>query len=321
MRSGQNKSSSEKELGSGFRNELYEFRAFLKMELGRSANTVSAYMSDAEQFAHFLESRGASSFRGADADSIVAWVRGISKVDKASTQSRKLSAVKSLAGFLVDEKIWDKNYCDLVMRPKYRRNVPEVLSADEVSRLLESPSADTPEGLRDRAMLELMYSSGLRVSELCGLKESDIDASERIIRITGKGAKTRLVPVGEYALSAIADYKAVRRRILGDFRDADELFVTKRGGKMSRKTFWFNIKKYARSVGIEKNVKPHILRHSFATHLLRNGANLMSIREMLGHSDLATTQIYTALMTDEIYSQHAKKHPRSKMDIAGDGDF
>ncbi len=207
------------------------------------------------------------------------------------------------------------------MRPKYRRNVPEVLSADEVSRLLESPSADTPEGLRDRAMLELMYSSGLRVSELCGLKESDIDASERIIRITGKGAKTRLVPVGEYALSAIADYKAVRRSILGDFRDADELFVTKRGGKMSRKTFWFNIKKYARSVGIEKNVKPHILRHSFATHLLRNGANLMSIREMLGHSDLATTQIYTALMTDEIYSQHAKKHPRSKMDIAGDGDF
>ena len=306
--------SGEPQIFPDLKNTVAEFRAFLKMELGRSANTVASYTSDVAQFAAFLHARKIESFADVDADSLVEWISGIARNTKASTHSRKLSAMKSLAGFLVDERVWSKNYCDLVARPKLRRNIPEILSAGEVARLLEAPPTDTPEGLRDRAMLELMYSSGLRVSELCGIRESDIDVAERILRVVGKGSKTRLVPVGAYALAAISAYKAARRDILGG-SEVPELFVTRRGGKISRKTFWYNIKRYAIAAGIEKNVKPHILRHSFATHLLQNGANLMSIREMLGHSDLSTTQIYTNLLNDEICAQHAKKHPRSKMDV------
>ncbi|MBQ6534538.1 MAG: tyrosine recombinase XerD [Opitutales bacterium] len=296
------------------KNAVLEFEAFLKIELGRSANTVASYVSDVSQFARFLRSRAIASFADVDADALVEWTSQVSRGAKASTQSRKLSALKALALFLVDEKIWEKNFCDYVARPKFRRNAPEVLSVEEVAALLESPPKDTPEGARDRAMLELMYGSGLRVSELCSIKGSDIDVAERVMRVRGKGSKTRLVPVGDYALEAIGAYMPFRAELLGG-RMADELFVTRRGAKMSRKTFWYNIKKYARAVGIEKNVKPHILRHSFATHLLRNGANLMSIREMLGHSDLATTQIYTTLMDGEIRRQHAQKHPRSSMDV------
>ena len=262
----------------------------------------------------FLQSKKILSFDDVEADLLVEWIGSIANITKASTQSRKLSAMKALASYLVDEKVWSKNYCDLVARPKYRRNVPEVLTAEEVARLLEAPDRSTLEGLRDYAMLELMYSSGLRVSEICSLSESDIDATESIMRVRGKGSKTRLVPVGDYAIEAINAYKPARQEMLGK-RIARELFVTRRGAKMSRKTFWYNIKKYALAVGIEKNVKPHILRHSFATHLLQNGANLMSIREMLGHSDLGTTQIYTTLLNDEIRTQHTQKHPRSSMDV------
>lgn len=296
------------------KNTIFEFEGYLKMELGRSKNTVVSYLSDAWQFAEFLAGKKISTFEDVEADLLIEWIGSISSITKATTQSRKLSAMKSLAGYLVDEKVWAKNYCDIVARPKYRRNVPEVLTAEEVARLLEAPQKDTPEGMRDYAMLELMYSSGLRVSEICSLSESDIDAKERIMRVRGKGSKTRLVPVGDYAIEAINAYKVARKEMLGK-RIVNELFITRRGAKMSRKTFWYNIKKYAFAVGIQKNVKPHILRHSFATHLLQNGANLMSIREMLGHSDLATTQIYTTLLNEQIRTQHAQKHPRSNMDV------
>ncbi len=299
-------------ISAELKNAIFEFESFLKIELGRSRNTIVSYLYDVNQFALFLKHKRISSFGDVSADILVEWISSISEETKASTQSRKLSAMKVLASFLVDEKIWAKNYCDVIARPKYRRNVPEVLTADEVVALLEAPNRETPEGLRDYAMLELMYSSGLRVSELCSLKESDIDAVENIMRVSGKGSKTRLVPVGDYALKAIDVYKVARVAMLGK-RQVDELFVTRRGAKMSRKTFWYNIKKYAFAVGIAKNVKPHILRHSFATHLLQNGANLMSIREMLGHSDLSTTQIYTTLLNDEICRQHALNHPRSSM--------
>lgn len=156
--------SGEPQIPPDLKNTVADFRAFLKMELGRSANTVASYTSDVAQFAAFLHARKIESFADVDADSLVEWISGIARNTKASTQSRKLSAMKSLAGFLVDERVWSKNYCDLVARPKLRRNIPEILSAEEVARLLEAPPTDTPEGLRDRAMLELMYSSGLGAS-------------------------------------------------------------------------------------------------------------------------------------------------------------
>lgn len=293
---------------------LYEYKAYLQMELGRGKNTVASYAGDILAFARFAAERGRKSFREVDSDDLVLWMGEISKSEKPSTQSRKISALRSLSIHLVDSGVWAKNLSDMLARPKIRREVPEVLSADETDKLLSTPSGDKLEAVRDRAMLELMYGSGLRVSELCGLRESDIDPAERIIRVFGKGDKTRLVPVGDVALAAIAEYKKIRPQFLKRGNPA-ELFLTRRGKKLSRKTFWFNIKKYAVCAGIDKNVKPHILRHSFATHLLQNGANLMSIREMLGHSDLSTTQIYTRLLNEDICRQYAQKHPRSKMKV------
>ncbi len=294
--------------------EIGDYAAHLRMELGRGANTVASYCGDVRQFAEFAASDGKRSLSEVDSDTLALWIGKVSKFAKSSTQSRKISALRSLALYFCDEGIWDKNLAALVARPKVRRSVPEVLSASETDRLITAADDETPESIRDRAMLELMYGSGLRVSELCSLKESDIDARERIVRVRGKGDKTRIVPVGDMALDAIDKYCRVRKELLKK-RNAAELFVTRRGKKLSRKTFWHNIKKYAFAAGIEKNVKPHILRHSFATHLLQNGANLMSIREMLGHSDLSTTQIYTRLLNDDIQREYASKHPRSGMNV------
>lgn len=304
----------ERKLPPRIAEQLADFKIYLQMELGRGKNTVYSYATDALQFAVFAAEHGAKSFAEIDGGTIVEWIGEIHNGTKSTTQSRKLSAMKSLATHLVDEGVWDKNYSDLVARPKIRRNVPEVLDAAEIDDLIAAPQNGTPEAARDRAMLELMYGSGLRVSELCNLKESDIDAKMRIIRVRGKGEKTRLVPIGDYALDAIDAYRKVRKELAKKSSPA-ELFITRRGKKISRKTFWYNIKKYAAAANIEKNVKPHILRHSFATHLLRNGANLMAIREMLGHSDLGTTQIYTRLVNDDIYREYNAKHPRNKMDV------
>ncbi len=288
---------------------LQDYRTYLLLELGRGKNTVEAYMSDILLFCEFAGKK-INSFADVDEDLIAQWLSAESKKSKATSQSRRYSAMRSLARYLVDEEIWDKNLCDYFSRPKTRRPMPEVLDAGEIDDVIDTPNSNTPEGLRDRAMLELMYSSGLRVSELCSISYADIDVEEKIIRVRGKGNKTRLVPIGDMALSAIEDYRKVRATFVKK-NVVSEFFITRRGKKLSRKTFWYNLKKYATLAGIEKNVKPHMLRHSFATHLLRNGANLMLIREMLGHSDLSTTQIYTNLANDDILREYSAKHPRN----------
>lgn len=294
--------------------EIEDYALYLKMELGRGVNTIDSYCSDIRQFAEFAALEGKSSLSEVGSDTLALWIGRVSKFAKSSTQSRKISALRSLAVYFCEEGIWDKNLAILVARPKIRRNVPDVLNAYETDKLISATNGETPEAVRDRAMLELMYGSGLRVSELCSLKESDIDVRERIVRVRGKGDKTRLVPVGDMAIDAIDEYCKVRKTLVKR-RNVAELFVTRRGKKLSRKTFWYNIKKYASAAGIEKNVKPHVLRHSFATHLLQNGANLMSIREMLGHSNLSTTQIYTRLLNDDVQREYKNKHPRSNMDV------
>lgn len=304
------KSEDEKpKLSDSLKSELLDFKLYLEMELGKSKNTVLSYLSDSEQFAHFIFSKKIDSFKDVDAFSISEWIGEIAKEAKSTTQSRKLSAMKSLAGFLIEEKIWKSDYSSLVARPKTRRAVPEVLSKDEVQRLVESPNGNTFEEIRDRAMLELMYCSGLRVSELCLIKYSDFDFESKIVRVCGKGNKVRLIPLGSRAISAIATYLEAFKDIFKAKRPL-YLFITKRGKEMSRKTFWFNIKKYALRAGIDKDVKPHMLRHCFATHLLGAGANLMAIKEMLGHADLSTTQIYTKVADSALIAQHQKYHPR-----------
>ena len=293
---------------------LEDFSDYLKMELGRGKNTIDSYLSDLLQFCEFATDEGVTRFDDVEADLLVNWIYDISKNSKTTTQSRKISALRTLAIYLIDEEIWSKNYSQLIARPKVVRQEPDVLESGQIDDIIIAIEGETPEAYRDRAMLELIYSSGLRVSELCNLRESDIDVQEKIIRVTGKGNKTRIVPVGDLALSAILEYKLHRHELAKDKLCA-ELFITRRGKKISRKTFWYNLKKYARVADVSGAVKPHALRHSFATHLLRNGANLFSIKEMLGHSDLATTQIYTQIVRDDIISEYNAKHPRSKMDV------
>lgn len=289
---------------------LEDYKTYMRLELGRSKNTVDSYVSDIVLFCEFAAGK-IESFADVDEDLISEWLAYLSRADKATSQSRKLSALKSLARYLMEEEIWDKNLFEYFARPKIRRAAPDVLDAGEIDDVISVPQSDTPEGLRDRAMIELMYSSGLRVSELCSLSYADIDVQEKVLRVRGKGGKTRLVPVGDMALEAIEKYRAVRGELCKK-KAVGEFFITRRGGKISRKTFWYNLKKYASLAGVEKNVKPHMLRHSFATHLLRNGVNLMMIREMLGHSDLSTTQIYTNLANDDILREYSKLKTRNR---------
>ncbi len=300
------------ELNASFKLSLQEYRLFLEMQLGRSKNTVLSYLGDIKQFAEFLQERKVEDFSDVAAADISEWISIISSEIKSSSQSRKLSAMKSLAGFLVEEKIWRTDYSELVARPKIQRPIPEVLTRDELLRLLEEPKDGIFEEVRDKAMLELMYTSGLRVSELCSIKISDFDFDTRIVRVLGKGDKVRLVPVGNRAIDAITKYLRFSKDIGGK---CVHLFFSRRQKKLSRKTFWYNIKKYAARAAIDKEVKPHMLRHSFATHLLSAGANLMAIKEMLGHSDLATTQIYTKIADGAIIAEHKAHHPRSKMKV------
>lgn len=292
--------------------ELLDYELYLKMELGRSKNTCASYIYDISQFRNFLKTKRVSNFENVTKENILDWISVISKNSKETTQSRKLSALKSLAGYLVEQKTWTKNLVELVNSPKIVRSIPDSLSKEDVDKILSEPRKEVFEEIRDRAMLETMYCSGLRVSEVCSLKHSDFDMAEKILRIKGKGNKVRLVPIARRALDAIGKYFVERKKMNSS---APELFITKRGSKLSRKTFWYNIKKYATRIPLGREVSPHLLRHSFATHLLSAGADLISIKEMLGHSDLATTQIYTKVETKRLISEYIQKHPRKKMKI------
>ena len=286
------------ELSQNLKNAILEYKLHLEMQLGKSPNTVASYVGDVEQFAQFLMSKKIGDFAGANQEEISEWIARISGMAKTTTQSRKLSAIKSFGGFLIEEKIWRADFSELIARPRVRREIPRVLSREEVLRLLAEPSRETLQERRDRAMLELMYCSGLRVSELCAVKISDFDFDARIIRVCGKGDKVRLVPIGGRAVGAINSYVDFAREF---FRKKHPVYLF--------------ITKYAQRAGIEQEVKPHMLRHSFATHLWGAGANLMAIKEMLGHSDLSTTQIYTKVADSTLVAEHAAKHPRNKMRI------
>ncbi len=282
-----------------FKSELIEYKDYLKLQLALSENTVEAYIKDISLFAEFLQFSKLKSFEEVDVDIIYVWLGDISKDIKATSQARKLSALKSFSLYMIEEGKWEKDLSQFIMRPKIKREIPSILDIEEIEKLLNYVDISTFEGQRDKVMLEVMYSSGLRVSELCGLKASDINFEDNFLRIKGKGSKVRLIPFGTDAKKALLDYIENTRPLVSKIL-CDEVFISKRGKALSRKTFWYNIKKYSTRAGIEKNVKPHSLRHSFATHLLKNGANLISIQEMLGHSDLSTTQIYTQLDNEKL---------------------
>jgi integrase/recombinase XerD len=288
------------------------FLAWGELERGLSRHSIAAYQQDLRQFAAFVAGRGANRWADVSASTVSDWLYALSQAGLAvSSLARKRTAVRMLARYLLREREIREDFTETVLGPKLHRALPTTLSRQEVEHLLAMPRPSTPQGLRDRALLELLYSSGLRASEITGLLLQQIDLDQGFIRVYGKGAKERIVPVGRAARRAVADYLAAGRPALVRTRTGSAVFLSSRGQALSRKTLWSLVKRYATAAGIGKPVKPHMLRHSFATHLLGGGADLRAIQEMLGHADVSTTQIYTAVDTERLAEQHGRFHPRA----------
>ncbi len=296
-----------------FAADIESFLGFMSLERGLSRNTIDGYRRDLDQCAMFLAKRRVADWRSVSPDDASAWVHSLSlDAYRESSLARKLTALRGLARFLVREKLRPTDFTALLDGPKLRRKIPHTLSADEVDRLLAAPNGGDPRSLRDRALLELFYSSGLRVSELAALTLQQIDLEHGFLRVFGKGSKERVVPIGGKAIDAVTTYVASGRPHLVKARTGSQLFLNNRGGALSRVALWMIVKKHAQRAGITKPVKPHALRHSFATHLLSNGADLRAIQEMLGHASISTTQIYTAVESQRLLDHHAKFHPRNR---------
>ena len=296
-----------------FVNDIESFLGYISLERGLAKNTVAAYRRDLDQAAHFLVRCGVASWRVVSASQAAEWVHSLTcERYTATSLARKLTALRMLARHLVREKIRDDDFTALLAGPKLVRKIPGTLSESEVARLLAAPTGGDPRALRHRALLELFYSSGLRVSELAALVLQQVDLENGFIRVFGKGSKERVVPVGRRACDALATYLTAGRPRLVKPKTGSQFFLNNRGAALSRVMLWMIVKKYAKRAGLTKNVKPHGLRHSFATHLLTGGADLRAIQEMLGHASISTTQIYTAVEPQRLIDQHAKFHPRNK---------
>jgi integrase/recombinase XerD len=281
----------------------------LRVERSLAKNTLDAYARDLGDLVRHVG--GETDPRAITAGSLASLMVGnATRGFGARSSARQLSGLRGFFRFLVRERAIPEDPTTLIDRPRLGRRLPRVLSLEEVERLLAAPDLDTDRGLLHGAMLQLMYSSGLRVSELCGLSLRDLDLERGLVRASGKGGKRRLVPVGEVALAVVTRYLHDARP-----RHAAEgevvLFVSPRGGSFSREGFWRVVRRYAVSAGIFPVPSPHRLRHSFATHLLRGGADLRAVQAMLGHADLGTTEIYTHVAQDHVKIAHAKSHPRA----------
>jgi integrase/recombinase XerD len=288
---------------------LDQFIAHLRVERGLAANTIQAYSRDLVRFLEFLEERGRAPEK-AVRDDVSSFVGSLHGRLSPGTVARNLSAVRMFFRFLVSEGLAVTSPARLVDAPKLPRRLPEILSPAEVERLLEQPDPSTPAGMRDRAMLELLYATGLRVSELVGLSVRNVNLEAGFVRTMGKGSKERVVPMGETAREVVQAYLSGARASLAGSRAPAELFLNARGKGLSRQGFWKMIKRYGRAAGIRASITPHGLRHAFASHLLEGGADLRSLQIMLGHADITTTQIYTHVTRERLKRIHEKHHPR-----------
>jgi integrase/recombinase XerD len=288
------------------------FLESLWAEYGLSQHTLDAYQSDLKMLSKWAASGHAADLIHLDKINLQMYLaHRLDKGIKARSTARMLSTLRRFYQFLVRENKLNSDPSALLESPKLGLPLPKTLSEHEVEALLEAPDIDDPLGLRDRAMLELLYATGLRVSELVSLSLYETNLQQGVVRVVGKGDKERLVPMGEEALSWVALYlKNARAELLG-YKQSDKLFVTRRGGGMTRQTFWHIIKRHAQCTGINTVLSPHVLRHAFATHLLNHGADLRVVQMLLGHSDLSTTQIYTHVAKERLKEIHAKHHPRA----------
>ncbi len=292
-------------------NYISSFLNFCRVEKGLAAHTLEAYAADLERFGKFQRERRCEPGSVA-AEDLGAYVDHLQQAGLSGRSiARHLTTIRNFFAFLVREGLVENDPAERVRGPKQWQTIPRYLNRGEVERLLEAPDTSRPTGLRDRAMVELLYASGLRVTELCRLGMSDLDTNNGVVRTTGKGNKQRLVPVGKVALKALADYLATGRPALLKGRACRYLFVTARGGCLTRQGFWKLLAGYGRKVGIFHGLTPHVLRHSFATHLLEGGADLRSVQVMLGHADISTTQIYTHVMRSRLRETVEKHHPRA----------
>ena len=287
-----------------------EFCDTLWLEDGLAKNTLEAYRRDMRLFAEWLQTERDKALYAAQADDLNAYFFAKYESSKATSSNRRLAVLKRFYQLALRQNKISIDPCLRMKSAKQAPRYPKILTESQVEALLAAPDVNTPLGLRDRTMLELMYASGLRVSELVLLKSIEVGMNEGVLRITGKGSKTRLVPFGEEARMWIERYlKEARTAILNGQID-DALFVTGRGGAMTRQMFWTLIKKHALKADINAPLSPHTLRHAFATHLLNHGADLRVVQLLLGHADISTTQIYTHVARERLKKLHAEHHPR-----------
>ncbi len=288
---------------------LDEFSDRIWLEEGLARNTLESYNRDLHQFADWLQKRGSELLSVSRAD-LEQYLAHKSPQSKPRSIGRLIASLRRFYRYLLRENLVSADPTLQLDSPKLPRSLPKSLTEAEVEALLNQPDVAQVLGLRDRAMLETLYATGLRVSELVGLKVTEVSLNEGVVRATGKGSKTRLVPLGEEALDWITRYlKEARPEILHG-QMADSLFVTQRGDAMTRQAFWYLIKRHAKLAGITKTMSPHVLRHAFATHLLNHGADLRVVQMLLGHADISTTQIYTHVARERLKSLHAQHHPR-----------
>ncbi|HMV68057.1 MAG TPA: site-specific tyrosine recombinase XerD [Myxococcota bacterium] len=287
------------------------FVGHLRVERGRSELTIAAYRSDVARFCRWVADRGVDDparVTQADVADHLVWLEAQGLGLRSIARAR--SSVRQLFAFLTVEEAVEADPGALVASPRFHTPLPVVLSEDTVQRLLDAPDPSTPLGLRDRAMIQVLYGTGLRVSELVSLRRDRVRLDPPLVLVRGKGDKERLVPMGEVAGAWVVRYLAEARPLLDPAGAAPELFVGRGGEAMTRQNFWLRLRRHAQVAGVRGKVSPHVLRHSFATHLLAHGADLRAIQVMLGHADLTTTQIYTAVSRERLRRVHAAHHPR-----------
>ncbi|APT47825.1 site-specific tyrosine recombinase XerD [Bacillus safensis] len=293
--------------------QLSDFIHFMTVERGLSENTIVSYKRDLQNYLSFLMTHEQlTDISDVTRLHIIHYLKQLKEEGKSSkTSVRHLSSIRSFHQFLLREKVTTDDPSWNIETQKTERTLPKVLSLGEVEKLLDTPNQQTPFDYRDKAMLELLYATGIRVSEMLDLTLADVHLTMGFIRCFGKGRKERIVPIGEAAASAIEEYLEKGRSKLLKKQPSDALFLNHHGKKMSRQGFWKNLKKRAIEAGIQKELTPHTLRHSFATHLLENGADLRAVQEMLGHADISTTQIYTHVTKTRLKDVYHKFHPRA----------
>ena len=290
---------------------LRNFRNFLLIERRLAVNTVESYGLDVESFFFWAQENGAASPGNWSKSTVVSYLKDGREAGKSdATLRRRLASIRALAGLLVRDGHAREDFTADVMQPSQWKRLPRTLSQEGMSKILSAPDEKTPEAVRDGTMFELLYATGMRVSEIIGLRLGQIQIESGFCIVHGKGDKSRLVPMGDAAKNRLEDYLDAARPALLRGRASDYVFLTRRGGPMTRQAFWARVKRWARQAGVGQGVSPHVFRHSFATHLLNHGADLRAVQAMLGHSDISTTEVYTHVDRRKLRQLLDKGHPR-----------